>query len=287
MRDFERNGHFPKRGQRAALVVAHPGHELKVHGWLETARPLVFVLTDGSGHSNQPRLSSTTAILNRVQAEPGSLFGCVTDRAAYAAILNHDFDLFLDLAGKLSETFVSERIEVVVGDALEGYNPMHDVCRLIVNAAVRAASKGKGHEIANLAFSLVDHPHPDLESSPANEVCLELDDEALERKISAAQGYAELANEVSKALEKTAIDAFRVERLRHFNPDECAGYSIENPPFYEQYGVKQVAAGHYEQVLRYSEHIAPLAEALSAWSNTKPAFVPSPVGKGNNIPGSY
>src|SRR4030095_641561 len=29
---------------RAALVSAHPGHELRVHGWLEIARPLVFVL---------------------------------------------------------------------------------------------------------------------------------------------------------------------------------------------------------------------------------------------------
>lgn len=32
---------------RAALVVAHPGHELRVYGWLEQARPRVFVLTDG------------------------------------------------------------------------------------------------------------------------------------------------------------------------------------------------------------------------------------------------
>jgi carbonic anhydrase/acetyltransferase-like protein (isoleucine patch superfamily) len=31
---------------KAAPVVAHPGHELCVYGWLEQARPLVFVLTD-------------------------------------------------------------------------------------------------------------------------------------------------------------------------------------------------------------------------------------------------
>ena len=36
--------------QRAVLVVAHPGHELRVHGWLELARPTVCILTDGSGH---------------------------------------------------------------------------------------------------------------------------------------------------------------------------------------------------------------------------------------------
>lgn len=266
MRDFSGNGHFVGREKRAALVVAHPGHELKVHGWLETAQPLVFVLTDGSGHSTQSRLSSTTAILNRAQARPGILYGCVSDRAAYAAILNHDFDLFIELAGKLSAAFVSERIEFVVGDALEGYNPMHDVCRLIINAAVKVASDLERNTIANFAFSLVNQPHSDLESPPGNELCLKLDNQALERKITAAYGYRELAGEVSEALGKAAIDAFRVERLCLVDSDEGECFLNQKPPFYEQYGEKQVAAGHYQRVLRYAEHIAPLAEALTIWS---------------------
>nr|MDP9120522.1 hypothetical protein [Acidobacteriota bacterium] len=33
----------PRPPQRAALVIGHPGHELRVHGWLERARPLVLV----------------------------------------------------------------------------------------------------------------------------------------------------------------------------------------------------------------------------------------------------
>lgn len=266
MRDFEGNGHFAARERRAALVVAHPGHELKVHGWLETARPLVFVLTDGSGRTNQSRLSSTTTILNRAQTRPGSLYGCVSDRAAYAALLNHDFDFFIELAEKLSEAFVSERIEFVAGDALEGYNPMHDVCRLIINAAVKVASDVESNTIANFAFSLVNQPRSELASPPGNELYLELDDKALERKITAAQGYRELAGEVSEALGKAALDAFRVERLCLVDSDEGERFLNQKPPFYEQYGEKQVAAGHYERVLRFSEHIAPLAEALTVWS---------------------
>jgi hypothetical protein len=34
---------------RAALVIAHPGHELRALHWLRLSRPCVFVLTDGSG----------------------------------------------------------------------------------------------------------------------------------------------------------------------------------------------------------------------------------------------
>ena len=35
--------------RRPALLLGHPGHELKVLGWLAENRPRVYVLTDGSG----------------------------------------------------------------------------------------------------------------------------------------------------------------------------------------------------------------------------------------------
>ena len=38
----------PEAVGRTALFVAHPGHELRIYGWLERARPQVHVLTDGS-----------------------------------------------------------------------------------------------------------------------------------------------------------------------------------------------------------------------------------------------
>lgn len=267
------NDHQP----RAALVVAHPGHELMVHGWLELAQPRVFVFTDGSGRSNQSRLGSTTKVLERAGARAGSIYGRLTDAAAYRAIVNHEFEVFVSLAKELTAAFVAEQIDFVAGDALEGYNPMHDVCRLTVNAAVAAARRAHRHNVANFEFSLVNDPDACPEPLSANEIRLELDEAALARKISVARGYAELAGEVSSALGKASVDTFRVERLRPVDSDEW----LESPkwsksrewsesrarggnekPFYEQYGERQVAAGHYTRVLRYDEHIVPLAEAL-------------------------
>ena len=43
------NFRFTSEDACTALVIGHPGHELLVHGWLEVARPIVFVFTDGSG----------------------------------------------------------------------------------------------------------------------------------------------------------------------------------------------------------------------------------------------
>ena len=241
-----------------------------VHGWLEVVRPLVFVLTDGSGHSNQSRLGSTTKVLERAGAKTGSLYGHLTDAAAYAAILNHDFEVFINFASELSAAFVNEQIDLVAGDALEGYNPMHDVCRLVINAAVSAARGTHGHDIANLEFSLVDQTAGCPEPPGAEEIRMQLDEGALSRKISAARGYAELSGEVSSALGKGSVEAFRLERLRPADLESRASRGNEKPPFYEEYGEKQVAAGYYTRVLRYSEHIAPLAEALRNYPQIAP-----------------
>src|SRR5215470_17021527 len=59
----------------AALVISHPGHELRLFGWLRLAKPSVFILTDGSGRSDASRIASTSRILASAGANPGGIFG--------------------------------------------------------------------------------------------------------------------------------------------------------------------------------------------------------------------
>jgi len=249
---------------RTALVIGHPGHELMVHGWLETTQPRVFVFTDGSGRSNRSRLGSTTTVLNQAGAKGSEIYGRLTDAEAYEAILNHDFDLFLGLARELCEAFAAERIDCVAGDAFEGYNPVHDVCRLVINASVTLTQRLRGHRVGNLEFSLLSQPTECHEPNHAGGICRFLDDAAFAKKMAAAKGYPELAGEVA-ALEQASTAALRVECLRPIGP-ASGEHTYDQPPFYEAYGEKQVAAGHYRKVLRYSEHIRPLAEALSRYA---------------------
>jgi hypothetical protein len=72
---------------RSMLVVGHPGHELRVYGWLTSARPIVQVLTDGSGSEGHSRIDSTTTVLDGAAARPGSVYGRMTDREIYRLIL--------------------------------------------------------------------------------------------------------------------------------------------------------------------------------------------------------
>src|SRR5205814_10133217 len=67
----------------AALIIGHPGHELRIHHWLETARPLTFVLTDASGRGQRARLPSTASILRKPGARAAPIVGRQTDAQAY------------------------------------------------------------------------------------------------------------------------------------------------------------------------------------------------------------
>ena len=246
---------------RAALVIAHPGHELRVHGWLEIARPLVFVLTDGSGWSGLSRLNSTTKVLSGAGAKIGPIFGRFTDKQIYASILETDISRITGLATELADSFLQNGVEYVAGDASEGYNPTHDLCRLVLNAAVELIKSRTSSHLGNFDFPLTGRPDDGHHKLLKRAIRLDLDDIAFQRKVRIAQSYPELLQEVGDSVNENGIDAFRSEYLRPV----CGfkeSYILEGRPFYEKYGERQVAAGLYSKVLRYRQHMLPLAKAL-------------------------
>lgn len=246
--------------RRAALVVAHPGHELRVYSWLSLAHPSVFVLTDGSSRSGKSRLHRTTSILNSLGAQPASIYGRMTDAEIYSAMLDRNCDLFIATARELAEALVRDQIEYVVGDAIEGYNPAHDLCRLIINAAVKKACQ-MGHCVENFDVLLTgksaDMPVEEL----ADSISIEVDDKMLSRKLQAARDYSEMAVDFHRILDEQGIDSLRTECLRRVTEDS-GDEQFKEPPYYEIYGEKRVAAGYYQQVIRYGEHVLPIAQAL-------------------------
>jgi AcrR family transcriptional regulator len=248
----------------ALLVVGHPGHELMVHGWLESSRPLVMVLTDGSGHAGVSRLPSTAALVAHAGATPGSIFGRFTDVELYRTLLDRRTDVFADLVEELAHAICQHQIAVVAGDDAEGFNPTHDVCRLIIDAAVSTA-RGRGRSVLNSAFALMDAPSRSTRPAGASSSILTLNDAALERKLDAALRYPEMAAEVAAARGRWGDEAFRIETFRHVREGEVWTPG-DAPPDYERYGRKRVEEGVYPEVICYDQHLRPLADLLSARS---------------------
>lgn len=268
----------------AAVVVAHPGHEVRIHGWLERETPLVFVFTDGAGRAGRPRIGSTAEYLKRFGMRPGCVFARFTDAEVYRLALARDFEPFLRLSEELAEAFVEAGVGRVAGDAAEGYSTSHDIARLVTNAAIELASRASRRRIANYDFTLAQRPDHCPEPLRAEAVWLRLNDEAFARKIAAAfEFYPELAAETRAALrgesydaavdyfkvnddehaatDLSGLDMFRVECLRPVRDGDVR--FDEERPFYETYAEEKVALGLYEHVIRYREHIRPLADALA------------------------
>ncbi len=251
--------------ERTALVIAHPGHELRIHHWLERACPVTFVFTDGSGHTDHSRLASTTAVLERAGASRGSIYGAMSDRQLYRTILAGEHDVFTRLVDELASALQQAGVTYVVGDAVEGVNPGHDMCRLLLNAALFRIEQTTGRRLKNMEYPVEAAPDECPAEDRADAIFSTLDDEAYTRKMEAIRAYPEMAAEVERVFSIHNPDVFRVECLRPVRYGLDVGHRFEHPCVYERYGEKQVAAGIYREVLRFGEHVAPLAAHLDAY----------------------
>jgi hypothetical protein len=242
-----------------ALIVAHPGHELRVHGWMTQTRPLTFVLTDGSGALGVNRAAATGAILEQAGASIGGVFAALTDAEAYEAILAHDAERFGAFAESIARELADSGVAGVTGDAWEGYNPVHDICRLVIDASVAMASKKTGRAIDNTSFALTGSPDSRAEGVRR----YVLDDDAFARKMLAADQYGELAHDVNEAIRDHGREAFRIEVLKPvMAPHWLDRQFLHERPFYERHGEERVGAGKYGAVIRYREHVRQIGEEL-------------------------
>jgi hypothetical protein len=269
------------RGLRTAVLVAHPGHELVIHAFVERFHPIVAVWTDGSGTTGLSRVPSTSRLLDDAGAAPGPVYGEVTDQQCYAALLARDIPFFTAMVERVSRFLEIEGVEFVVGDACEGWNPTHDAWRAIVNAGVELARWRTGTAILDFDFQLFASPVTAAASAPAGAIILELDEDEHRRKLASAASYKELHAEVHAAMSGSVAalipspelaahlesrlgaigpDAYRVEVLRPVSESAIRPY--DGTPGYEMYGEMMVAAGKYRDVIRYETHLKPVVEEL-------------------------
>ena len=248
--------------EKAAVVVAHPGHELMVHRWMELHRPLYFCLTEGSGGAGSARIESTDRLLQRIGATPSPIHGRFSDKEAYRLLLDGRAEVFVALMHELAETLAGADVTCVAGDAMEGFNPVHDVCRALIDAAVAWIETRRGRVLRNYEFSL-DEVVP-AEDSGAGALAIDLDREALDRKLAAAREYPEMREEVEAALTRFGAAAFASERLRPSSMRMKMNEFAVTPPPYEEYGERRVAEGRYRVVIRYRQHVLPVLSALEA-----------------------
>jgi hypothetical protein len=249
---------------RAVLIVAHPGHELLLHHWLERAQPIVCALTDGSGGHAQDRSGRSRTIIERTGAQVGPVFAVAADRDWYRAILTGDCRPFDDAARRIVSLCLARGVTQVVADAFEFFNPMHDLCSCLAQN-IWAQLRGAGGPVDLLTYPI---ERPDLLTGDPQHVYA-LDDAALRRKLDAVAEYHELSAEVERR-RVAAIEQLAVERLFRVDVRRAWPERAPEEPFYEKFGRGVVDRGTYVQVITYADHVRPLAAMMTVSDGRPP-----------------
>ena len=232
------------------LIVAHPGHELRLFDWMEREHPLAFILSDGSGGAQSSRLNYSVSAIRAAGATLIEGSSQRSDREWYAAILGCDISPFTETAGAIAAAALTMQAPLVVSDAVDGYNPLHDLCQAIAGAVVARIAR--------------DSKPPKFLVSPATadgvgveSVASQLTDEALQRKRLAVAAYTPLAEEVARLLSE-APDVLHTERLLVPTFDWPADWT----PAWEAFGRRRVNEGRFAVPITYRDHVLPIAQAL-------------------------
>jgi hypothetical protein len=241
---------------RAMLIVAHPGHELRLLGWMQAARPLVQVLTDGTGAGDACRLAATAQVLTECGASAGRVFGAIADHALYSDVLQHQPSRLAAALDAMVEEAIDHDIELVVADPAEGYNPAHDLCRVLADLVAILVEQQTGRRLFSLAYDLTEWESAD---GCEERILWPVSETTHCRKVELAAGFPGVREDAAAAIAALGEAHFRNERFWRV---PMGGARLPDRPAYEAFGERRVAAGRYGQVLRYADHVRPMVEAL-------------------------
>jgi hypothetical protein len=251
---------------KTAVIIGHPAHELRIYRFMELYKPQFYILTDGAGTTGRSRVAASKQIIENAGAKTSSVLGRFSDPEMYRIIREFDTKPLTDLLEEIVEDLVKNEIELIAGDAIEGFNPTHDLCRYLINAIIKIYNSRKRKQVQNFDFLLDGPPAAFNQEADNRDIILKLSAADFSRKISAAEGFLEIASEIKGAIERNGKDAFYYECLRPVQAlDQFTGWSTDIP-FYESFGLSRVQSGVYSQVISFEKHLLPLGRFLAKYS---------------------
>lgn len=118
--------------KKTVVVFSHPNHEIAVFATLKKLQPLMVFLTDGGG---EHRVEETRKGLRSIGIDSQACFLSHPEQSFYDALLHLDTDFFHKVSLELRMVLKSAKPEQILCDAVEFYNPVHDMTLAIVGAA--------------------------------------------------------------------------------------------------------------------------------------------------------
>lgn len=247
---------------RSAAFVAHPGHELRLHGWLSRAKPVCTILTTGSRSGNDlTRLQASAKIIENAGGQGSALFGAVLDRDLYNMILAGDVSPFRLWTETLTGILVENRIDRLIVDGWQLYSVSHDLAHVIGRLAAERASNVLGQNVVVLEYEVVPALLAERAFAGTTELEVILSDSEMAAKTAAINGYPGIEFELLEIKQIEQDDHARTERFYAPPPIEDIIHPPPAKPKYEAYGEARSAEGIYQDVIRW-HHVEKIVRQL-------------------------
>jgi hypothetical protein len=237
--------------ERTALIAAHPGHEALLHHWVEKTRPIVFLLTDGSGGEQGSRIDYSRRLLEAAGARCGAVFGEAPDRLWYRDLVHNDSARFVAAVERIAADCAAQNVSALISDPVELFNPIHDLANAIAHAvAHRLARTGR-------KISLHTYPIERPNAFPSETLApLALNADAARRKDAAILAYRPLTHEYPRY---RALATARSELIAGDEPGFSWPERTPEEPYYERFGRQRLHERRYNTLIAYGAHVRPMA----------------------------
>ena len=233
--------------KRPLLVIAHPGHELRLFGWMVNTRPEVLILTDGSGSSGQSRLKFTHNIVAMTGCTLNEQFKPLSDRTWYKCFLERDAQPIIDACIAIAEGARRLGSGHIVSDAVDGYNPMHDTAFDLAASACSLIQRS-GRDVVHWVC-------PATGTLSAGSIAMKntLSPETQQLKLNAMQSYLPLCDEITGVLLSKEFDISTEYLYNPVNTEFDGGI-----PYYEEVGRGRIRDKLYVDVIQRERDVEPL-----------------------------
>lgn len=251
-------------GARRALVVGHPGHELAIYGMLQRHPPeVIVVVTDGGGAR---RVSESREGLRRIGLLERTRYLDLPEQRFYDALLDGDVGFVREAAGAVRDCVRLFAPTDVLCDAVEFYNPLHDITLPIVRTALdgwdtRVYEVPLVYEVSGDEEQYAVQRVPDSMSD--RRLTFALTEDELEAKVTARnEVYCSLHTQAGPELlgvspAEMAHEEIALASDRVTSPG-AGGRALR----YERRARLLHAQGNVARMITYGEHFGPMLDAL-------------------------
>lgn len=251
----------------SAFFMAHPGHELRLHGWVSREKPICMILTTGSrSGSDIARLQASVDVIQNAGGRCSDRFETVLDRDLYNCILAGDASPLRRRKEILADILVTNRTERLVIDGWQLYSASHDLAHVVGRLAADEASRRLSCKIEVLQYDVVPAQLAGQASTSSSVRRIILSDSELTAKLAAVNSYPGIEFELIELRQIENEDHARTEAL--FVPPRFEDIlrPPDEAPKYESYGEARQSKGIYKDVIRW-HHVETIARQLISTQN--------------------